>query len=124
MLLCEKLPPEIWTAIYHFDPTYSTLFNKTLLEDVVVYKKAPDSYHYLPDGIHARLFQPRYWAVETNVLIHANQDQNINVRILRFFLHKDEWNEYRQSLISTTIPTQRIHWKHLDAFMKDSFFSI
>ena len=123
----HRLPSDILTHIYEFDPTFHHLYHGIVHRDITVYV-FHGMFHYVPQGVHAFIFFPKYWAIETDVDVHQQQDDHRKVRILRFFLDKHEFLHYQKSIVSKSMEsvdaTPSVHsvdWKDVESFMLESF---
>lgn len=112
----HQLPTEILQKIYDYDPTFHQHFSQIVQYDICRYQNA-EMYYYIPTGIHAFLFYPRYWALETDV--EVENPQNRQCTILRFFLDSPSMESYIQELPAEY--TGNVAWKHVDHFMKETF---
>ena len=120
----HRLPNDILTNIYEFDPTFRHLYHEVVHRDIIVYI-FHGMFHYVPQGVHAFIFYPKYWAMETDKGIH---NDNPSCRILRFFLDKQEFLHYQKSIVNKSMegfpPTHSVDfvdWKDVESFMLESF---
>ena len=123
----HRLPNDILTNIYEFDPTFRHLYHDVVHRDIIVYT-FHGMFHYVPQGVHAFLFYPKYWAMETDVDVHQQQDDHRKVRILRFFLDKQDFLHYQKTIVSksmegihATTSVHSVDWKDVESFMLQSF---
>jgi hypothetical protein len=118
--LQQRLPQDILSAIYEIDPTFRDHYHDMLNRDVQMYQ-TPQKIHYIPCGIHSLIFSPRLWALETDQPIHV-QTPLRQFRILRFFLHHQEFQDYVQKIM---VPLhQYVSWNQVQSFLQQSFVSL
>ena len=118
----DRLPTEIQRIIYEFDPTFHHHYSRLVHDDIRLYQTTEMSF-YVPEGVHAHLFHPRLWVLETDVPVEEENDDNRQCNVLRFFLDKKEYDDYLQELVGTQNALFMAHvpWSHVHAYLQKTF---
>ena len=117
------MPMEIQRMIYEFDPTFHQHYSRLVHDDIRLYQNAEMNI-YVPEGIHAYLFYPRLWVLETDVPVEEEEnDDRRRCNILRFFVDKEDFHDYVQELGETQNATFTVYvpWSHVYAYLQKTF---
>ena len=119
LALQDRVPQEVLALIYEWDPTFRQYYHDMMNRDIVVRVSSSGTYHYVPHGIHALVFSPKFWALETDLPVQVKSHRR-KFRILRFFLDRNEFQEYQRGIQAVTT-TASVLWKDVESFMLHSF---